>query len=107
MPFSSYNVRKEYQRMLQSAADLVNKKQVAKTSLHFFKDPNHLREGFKELQRGKFKYWSCPRCGITVFGPRSWLRAHMRKCYNLSNIEGRSIIRGYMPRNLGILTRAI
>jgi len=94
MPYSSFNRRADlqadYKRMAQSAADLWNKKQVAPQAERYLKDPKMLKEGFKELQNYKFKEWSCPRCGITVFGPKTWLRFHMRKCFNIAKLEQKS-----------------
>jgi len=66
-------------KVLQSAKDLMNKKLIPEYAWIYLKDPKMLREAINETMKGPFREWSCPSCGITVYGPRKWLHFHLGK----------------------------
>ena len=47
-------------RVLQSAKDLMYKKQIPEYAWMYLKDPGMLREGIEECFKAEFHEWSCP-----------------------------------------------
>jgi len=83
MPFRSL---KQY---LQSAADLYYSPHVPEYTKIYLKDSKMLKQGFREWQKQPFKAWSCPKCGITVNGPKTWLIQHEKQCSKMYRRDGK------------------
>ncbi len=66
-------------RVIQSAKDLMYKKQIPQYAWSYLTDPAMLKEGIEECFKAKYHEWSCPECGICVFAPRKWLHFHLGK----------------------------
>lgn len=66
-------------RVLQSAKDLMNKKQIPQYAFMYLLDPGMLKEAVEECFKSPYHEWSCPDCGICVFAPRKWLHFHLGK----------------------------
>jgi len=77
------------ERVLQSAKDLMYKKQIPERCWIYLKDPQMLQQGIEECFKAIYHEWSCPECGICVFAPRKWLHFHLGKHGKFTEREGR------------------
>lgn len=76
-------------RVYASAKALMEKKLIPKYAWSYLTDPNMLKEATDETMKGPFREWSCPDCGITVFGPKKWIHLHLPIHGKFQNREGR------------------
>ncbi|MEE9215754.1 MAG: hypothetical protein V3U54_13445 [Thermodesulfobacteriota bacterium] len=76
-------------RVCASAKALMYKKLIPKYAWSYLTDPNMLKEAIDETMKGPYREWSCPDCGITVFGPKKWIHLHLPIHGKFQNREGR------------------
>ena len=76
-------------RVYQSAKDLVHKKLVPKYSYMYFTQKIMLDQAISECFRSPFQEWTCPECGIRVYGPKKWIGFHLPIHGKFNKREGR------------------
>ena len=76
-------------KVLQSAKDLMEKKLIPKYAWMYLQDPKMLGEAIDETMKGPFREWSCPKCAITVYGPKKWMHLHLGHHGKFKEREGR------------------
>ena len=76
-------------KVYASAKALMHKKLIPKYAWMYLKDPSMLKEAIDETMKGPFRQWSCPDCGITVFGPKKWIHFHLAIHGKFQNRENR------------------
>lgn len=62
-------------RVRESMQAMIHKNLFPKRSVEWFTEP-HMKQLTKITKLQKFKEWSCPICGITVYGPKKALIEH-------------------------------
>lgn len=87
-------------RVLQSAKDLMYKKQIPEYAWGYLTDPKMLQDGIEECFRSPNHEWACGKCGIVVFAPRKWLHFHLAKHGKFREREGRGGEKFQMKFNL-------
>ena len=62
----------------QSAKDLLRKNLLPKNESPLLTELNNLNAAIQSVESEFVHEWKCPKCMITVFGPKKWMIAHSK-----------------------------